>query len=54
MRRKPAVAAAGLEQAMLKEYQGNGQRLDVVLSQDGEITRSRAAALIREKKIGRK
>ena len=33
---------------MLKEYQGNGQRLDVVLSQDGEITRSRAAALIKD------
>ena len=33
---------------MLKEYLGNGQRLDVVLSQDGEITRSRAAALIKD------
>lgn len=33
---------------MIREYQGNGDRLDVVLSKDGEISRSRAAALIKD------
>ena len=33
---------------MIREYVGDGERLDVVLSRDGEISRSRAAALIRE------
>lgn len=32
---------------MTREYQGNGERLDVTLSADGGITRSRAAALIK-------
>jgi len=33
---------------MIREFTGDGERLDVVLSRDGEITRSRAAALIKE------
>ena len=33
---------------MTREYMGNGERLDVLLSSDGELTRSRAAALIKE------
>ncbi|MBO7411600.1 MAG: RluA family pseudouridine synthase [Ottowia sp.] len=33
---------------MTREYKGSGERLDVILSRGGEITRSRAAALIRE------
>ena len=33
---------------MIRVYEGNGDRLDVALSRDGEISRSRAAALIRE------
>ena len=33
---------------MIREYTGDGERLDVLLSRGGEISRSRAAALIRE------
>ena len=33
---------------MIREFLGDGQRLDVLLSRDGELTRSRAAALIKE------
>ena len=33
---------------MTREFEGSGERLDVILSRDGEITRSRAAALIKE------
>ncbi|MBR3106367.1 MAG: RluA family pseudouridine synthase [Clostridia bacterium] len=33
---------------MIREYMGNGERLDVLLSSDGELSRSRAAALIKE------
>ena len=33
---------------MIREYTGDGDRLDVVLSRDGEISRSRAAALIKD------
>lgn len=33
---------------MTREFVGNGERLDVILSQNGEITRSRAANLIKE------
>ena len=33
---------------MIREYKGDGDRLDVVLSRSGEISRSRAAALIKE------
>lgn len=33
---------------MIREFTGDGERLDVLLSGDGEITRSRAAALIKE------
>lgn len=33
---------------MTREYKGAGERLDVLLSADGEISRSRAAALIKE------
>jgi len=36
---------------MTRTYEGNGERLDVVLSRDGEISRSRAAALIREGRV---
>ena len=32
-------------------FTGNGERLDVLLSQDGEISRSRAAQLIREGRV---
>ncbi len=33
---------------MMREFTGNGERLDVLLSADGELSRSRAAALIKE------
>ncbi len=33
---------------MTREFAGNGERLDVTLSKDGELSRSRAAALIKE------
>ena len=33
---------------MIREYTGDGDRLDVVLSRDGALSRSRASALIRE------
>lgn len=33
---------------MIREYTGDGERLDVLLSRDGSLSRSRAAALIRE------
>ena len=33
---------------MTREFTGNGERLDVLLSADGELSRSRAAALIKE------
>ncbi|MBE5782711.1 MAG: RluA family pseudouridine synthase [Clostridiales bacterium] len=33
---------------MIREFTADGDRLDVVLSRDGELTRSRAAALIKE------
>ena len=33
---------------MTREYIGNGERLDVLLSADGEMSRSRAATLIKE------
>lgn len=33
---------------MIREFEGDGERLDVLLSRDGEISRSRAAALIRD------
>ena len=33
---------------MIREYTGDGERLDMLLSRDGEISRSRAAALIKE------
>ena len=33
---------------MIREFTGNGERLDVLLSADGELSRSRAAALIKE------
>ena len=33
---------------MTREYTGMGERLDVTIARDGEISRSRAAALIRE------
>ena len=33
---------------MIRAYTGDGDRLDVTLSRNGEITRSRAAALIKE------
>ncbi|MBR3017383.1 MAG: RluA family pseudouridine synthase [Clostridia bacterium] len=33
---------------MIREYMGNGERLDVLISSDGELSRSRAAALIKE------
>ena len=33
---------------MIRKFTGEGERLDVLLSRDGEITRSRAAALIKE------
>ncbi|MBR5108692.1 MAG: RluA family pseudouridine synthase [Clostridia bacterium] len=33
---------------MTREYMGNGERLDVLLSSDGELSRSRAAALIKD------
>jgi len=36
---------------MTREYVGDGDRLDVTLSRDGELTRSRAAALIREGQV---
>ena len=33
---------------MIREYRGEGSRLDVLLSGDGQLSRSRAAALIKE------
>lgn len=33
---------------MIREYTGNGERLDTLLSENGEISRSRAAALIKD------
>ena len=33
---------------MMREYKGDGERLDVILSKDGELSRSRAAALIKD------
>ena len=36
---------------MTREFVGDGDRLDVTLSRDGELTRSRAAALIREGQV---
>lgn len=33
---------------MIRQFSGDGERLDVLLSRDGEMSRSRAAALIRE------
>ena len=33
---------------MIREFTGNGERLDVLLSADGELSRSRAAALIKD------
>ena len=33
---------------MIREFTGDGDRLDTLLSKDGEISRSRAAALIKE------
>lgn len=33
---------------MIREFLGDGERLDMLLSRDGELTRSRAAALIKE------
>ena len=36
---------------MTRAYEGNGERLDVLLSQNGEWSRSRAAALIREGRV---
>ncbi len=33
---------------MTREYTGDGERLDVLLSKDGELSRSRAAALIKD------
>ena len=33
---------------MIREFTGDGERLDVLLSRDGVLSRSRAAALIRE------
>ena len=33
---------------MIREYTGDGERLDVILSKDGELSRSRAAALIKD------
>lgn len=33
---------------MIREYTGNGDRLDVLLSANGELSRSRAAALIKD------
>lgn len=33
---------------MIREFTGNGERLDVLLSADGELSRNRAAALIKE------
>ena len=36
---------------MIREYVGEGERLDVTLSKDGEISRSRAATLIREGRV---
>ena len=36
---------------MIREYTGDGDRLDVTLSRDGALNRSRAAALIREGRV---
>ena len=36
---------------MIRTYEGNGDRLDVALSRDGELSRSRASALIREGRV---
>ena len=50
MRMEPAVSPLGLEREgkMTREYTGDGDRLDVILSKDGELSRSRAAALIKD------
>ena len=36
---------------MTREYTGDGERLDVTLSRDGELSRSRAAALIKDGRV---
>ena len=36
---------------MTREFTGDGERLDVTLSRDGELSRSRAAALIKEGRV---
>ena len=36
---------------MTREFTGDGERLDVALSRDGELSRSRAAALIKEGRV---
>ena len=36
---------------MTRQYTGDGERLDVTLSRDGELSRSRAAALIKEGRV---
>ena len=36
---------------MIREYKGDGDRLDVLLSREGELSRSRAAALIKEGRV---
>ena len=36
---------------MIREFTADGDRLDVALSRDGELSRSRAAALIREGRV---
>ena len=36
---------------MIREFTGDGERLDVLLSRDGVLSRSRAAALIREGRV---
>ena len=50
MRMEPAVPALRLEREgkMTREYTGDRDRLDVILSKDGELSRSRAAALIKD------
>ena len=36
---------------MTRQFTGDGERLDVTLSREGELSRSRAAALIREGRV---
>ena len=36
---------------MTREYTGDGERLDIILSKDGELSRSRAAALIKDGRV---